>query len=67
MAPTGLDIKRNIVQLAQIKGLKQSDFVDAGVGATTVKSIFRMRSSETPDLDTVNNYSCWKSREKNKR
>lgn len=58
MAPTGLDIKRNIVQLAQIKGLKQSDFVDAGIGSTTVKSIFRMKSAETPDLDTVNKFAA---------
>lgn len=57
MAPTGLDIKRNIVQLAQLKGMKQSDFIDSGIGETTVKKIFRLRNSETPDLDTVNKFA----------
>ena len=57
MAPTGLDIKRNIVQLAQLKGMKQSDFLDVGIGSTTVKNVFRMTEEKTPDLDTVNKFA----------
>jgi len=57
MVPTGLDIKRNIVRLAQMKGIKQIDFIEAGIGATTVKKIFRLHSSQTPDLDTVNKFA----------
>ena len=57
MAPTGLDIKRNIVELAQLKGMKQSDFLDVGICPTTVKNIFRMTEEKTPDLDTVNKFA----------
>lgn len=64
MAPTGLDIKRNIVQLAQLKGLKQSDFISGGIATTTVKTVLQMKSSESSDVDqlmpkTVKEYLEW--------
>ena len=58
MAQTGPDIKRNIVQLIQLKGLKQSGLISGGIATTTVKSVFQTKSSETPDLDTVNKFAA---------
>lgn len=57
MAPSGLDVKRNIVRLAQLKGMKQSDFMDKDISSSTVKSVFRLNNAETPDLDTVNKFA----------
>jgi len=57
MAPTGLDVKQNIVRLAGLKGIRPTDFINSGISPTTVKSIFRLDGKATPDLETVNRFA----------
>lgn len=57
MSPTGLDVKSNIVLYAAIKGLTESEFIEAGISRATVKAIFKEGLSQDPDLKTVNKFA----------
>ena len=58
MNTIGQTVKKNIVRLAQAKGLSEKDFTAAGINPAVVKSVFRMEQRPLPKLKTMNRFAA---------